>query len=113
MTVFKLRSAHCRDHDGRKWFAGQWEDAIMPVATAQRALRHGVAVPVTDPKRAHLGGARRRLQPAGARCRRSRRHRGAEGRAAIQPDPVLREANFTVIDRSAEARTLTIEMPRL
>jgi hypothetical protein len=31
----------------------------------------------------------------------------------IQPDPVLREANFTVIARSAEARTLTIEMPRL
>jgi hypothetical protein len=37
---FMLCSAHCRDHDGRKRFAGQWEDAIMPVATAQCALRH-------------------------------------------------------------------------
>jgi hypothetical protein len=34
MTVFMLRSAHYRDHDGRKRFAGQWEDATMPVATA-------------------------------------------------------------------------------
>ena len=31
----------------------------------------------------------------------------------IEPDPVLREANFTLIDRSAEARTLTIEVSRL
>jgi len=31
----------------------------------------------------------------------------------IQPDPVLSEAYFTVIDRSAEARTIQIEVPRL
>jgi hypothetical protein len=37
MTVFMLGSSHYRDLDGRKRFAGQWEDAIMPVTTAQRA----------------------------------------------------------------------------
>jgi hypothetical protein len=58
MTVFMLRSAYYRDHDGRKRFGGQWEDATMSVATAQRALRLGVAVPVTDPRRARLRGAR-------------------------------------------------------
>jgi hypothetical protein len=30
----------------------------------------------------------------------------------IKPDPVMREANFTVIDRSAEARTIPIEALR-
>ena len=30
----------------------------MPVSTAQRALRHGVAVSVADPRRAQLRGAR-------------------------------------------------------
>jgi hypothetical protein len=30
----------------------------------------------------------------------------------VEPDPVLREANFTPIDRSAEARTIQIEVPR-
>ncbi len=58
MAIFMLRSAHYRDHDGRKRFAGQWEDAVMPVATAQRALDKGIAVAVTDPRRAQLRGAR-------------------------------------------------------
>ncbi|WP_027574417.1 hypothetical protein [Bradyrhizobium sp. WSM1743] len=44
MSVFMLKSAKYRDHDGRSRFAGQFEDAIMPVATAQRALRLRVAI---------------------------------------------------------------------
>ncbi|QIG96783.1 hypothetical protein [Bradyrhizobium sp. 6(2017)] len=32
--------------------------------------------------------------------------------AQIEPDPVLRAAGFTVIDRSAEARSIEIEVPR-
>ncbi len=58
MTIFMLRSAKYRDHDGRKQFAGQYEDAMMPVSTARRALRHGVAVSVADPRRAQLRGSR-------------------------------------------------------
>ena len=51
-TVFMLRSAKYRDENGRTRFAGQYEDATMPVPTAHRALRHGVAVSVADPRRA-------------------------------------------------------------
>ena len=36
-----------------------------------------------------------------------------KGTPHIAPDPVLREANFTVLDRSAEARTIQIEVPRV
>jgi hypothetical protein len=35
-----------------------------------------------------------------------------KGLPHIEPDPVLRAANFTVIDRSAEARTIQVEVPR-
>jgi hypothetical protein len=111
MTVFMLRSAHYRDHDGRKRFAGQWEDATMPVATAQRALDKGIAVPVTDPCRARLRDARGGDFNPNApdvvdldAVPTSAPH--------IEPDPVLRQAGFTVIDRSAEARTIQIEVPR-
>jgi len=58
MAVFMLRSANYRDESGRSQFAGQYEDAMMPVPTAQRALRHGVAVSVADPRRAQLRGVR-------------------------------------------------------
>ncbi|MCK1605452.1 hypothetical protein IVB02_29655 [Bradyrhizobium sp. 166] len=39
---------------------------------------------------------------------------GVLGKSApqVEPDPVLRAANFTVIDRSAEARTIPIDVPR-
>lgn len=107
MTVFMMRSAHYRDHDGRKRFAGQWEDAIMPVATAQRALRQGVAVPVTDPKRAQLRGSRGGdFEPRAADV--------VDLDAAEQPTTMVHTGPvFTVIDRSAEARTIQIEVPRL
>ena len=58
MQVFMLRSAKYSDHDDRSRFAGQHEDALMPVSTAQRAFRHGVAVSVADPRRAQLRGSR-------------------------------------------------------
>jgi hypothetical protein len=58
MTVFMIRSARYRDHDGHKRFAGQFEDAIMPVPTAQKAMRLGLAVSTADPLRATHHGAR-------------------------------------------------------
>lgn len=86
----------------------------MPVVAAQRALDKGIAVPVTDYRRAQLRGARggdfNRQAPdivdldAGNEI---------ADRLDVQPDPVLREANFTVLDRSAEARTIQIMVPEL
>jgi hypothetical protein len=58
MTVFMTRSARFRDHDGKKRFAGQYDDVIMPVATAQKAMRLGLAVTTADPIRATHRGAR-------------------------------------------------------
>ncbi|WP_439370831.1 hypothetical protein [Bradyrhizobium sp. DASA03120] len=113
MTVFMLRSARYLDGDGRKRFAGQWEDATLPVATAQRALRLGVAVAVTDPRRAQLRGARGGDFNPKAPDVVDLDTVDDEPKPVSHVDPVLRDANFTVIDRSAEARTLQIEVPRL
>jgi hypothetical protein len=114
MTVFMLRSAHYRDHDGRKRFAGQYEDATMPVPTAQRALRHGVAVPVTDPRRAQLRGVRgsdyRPLAPDVVDLDAIEEPKGVP---YVVSDPALAEAHFTEIDRSGEARTIQIAVPRV
>jgi hypothetical protein len=113
ITVFMLRSAKYRDHDGRKRFAGQWEDATMPVATAQRALDKRIAVAVTDPCRARLRGARGGdFNPQAPDVVNLDAVEEPKHLPQTEPDPVLRAANFTVIDRSAEARTIQIEMPR-
>ncbi len=56
--IFMVRSARYLDHEGKKRFAGQYEDAILPVATAQKAMRLGIAVTTADPIRATHRGAR-------------------------------------------------------
>jgi hypothetical protein len=105
MTVFMLRSANYRDENGRKRFAGQYEDAMMPVPTAQRALRLGVAVPVTDPRRAQLRGARggdfNPLAPDVVDLYAIEEPTGVPHIGSFD-DPVLRDANFTVIDRGPD-----------
>jgi hypothetical protein len=109
-----LRSARYRDHDGRKQFAGQYEDAMMPVPTAHRALRHGVAVSVADPRRAQLRGARggdfnsRALDVVDLDAIKE-----PKGVPYVGSDPALAEAHFTEIDRSGEARTIQIAVPRV
>jgi hypothetical protein len=112
-TIFMLRSANYRDHNGCKRFAGQWEDATMPVATAQRALDKAIAVAVTDPRRAQLHGARGGdFNPKASDVVDLETVEVPKAVPHIEPDPVLREANFTLIDRSAEARTIQIEVPQ-
>lgn len=114
MTVFMLKSAKFRDHDGRKRFGGQWEDATMPVTTAQRALRLGVAVSVTDPQRARLRGARGGdFQPNASDVVDLDATEEPKRGPHMQLDPMLREANFVEVDRRAERRTIQIEVPRV
>ncbi len=111
MTVFMLRSANYQDETGRTRFGGQYEDATMPVPTAQRALRHGVAVSVADPRRAQLRGARgsdyRPLAPDVVDLDAIEEPKGAPHLGVHIADPALREANFTVIDRGP-ARALKV-----
>jgi hypothetical protein len=114
MTVFMLRSARYRDCDGRKQFAGQYEDAMMPVPTAQRALRHGVAVSVADPRRAQLRGARGGdFNPSAPDVLDLDAIEEPRGVTYFGSDPALAEAHFTEIDRSGEARTIQIAVPRV
>lgn len=112
-TVFMLRSARYCDHDGRKRFAGQYEDALMPVATAQRALRKGIAAPTTDPRRAQLRGARGGDFTPNAPDVIDLDAAEKPKAVSQHVDPLLRSANFTKIDRSADARTIQIAVPRV
>lgn len=107
MTVFMLKSARFRDHDDRKRFAGQWEDATMPLATAQRALGKGIAVPLTDPRRATHRGMR-----GGDFTPQASDVVDLDAMPQVETDPVRRATNFTVIDRSAETRTGEITVTR-
>lgn len=109
--VFMMKSAKYRDQDGRSRFAGQWEDATMPVATAQRALRLRVAVPVTDPRRARLRGSRGGdFNPNAADVVDLDKIDEDSGSFSGTPD-ALRAANFRVVDRGA-TRTGTISVTR-
>jgi hypothetical protein len=107
MTVFMIKSAHYRDHEGRKRFAGQYDDAIMPVPTAQKAMRLGLAVRTADPIRATHRGARggdyRADAPDVVDIDAAVEHSGVP---FIGPETseVLRAAEFRVIDRGP-ART--------
>jgi hypothetical protein len=112
-TVFMLKSAKYRDHDGRKRFAGQFEDVILPVATAEKAKRLGVAVPTTDPRRAtHRGVRGADFRPDAADVIDLDAAEERSGIPFVGPDPVVRSANFQVIDRSAEARVISIPAGR-
>jgi hypothetical protein len=114
MTVFMLRSANYRDENGRKRFAGQFEDATMPVPTAHLALRHGVAVSVADPRRAQLRGARGGdFNPVAPDVVDLDAIDEPKGVPYFGSDPALAEAHFTEIDRSGEARTIQIAVPRV
>lgn len=48
ITVFMLRSAKYRDHDGRKRFAGQWEDATMPFIAHCDVVARDLLMPYGD-----------------------------------------------------------------
>lgn len=104
-TVFMLRSAKYRDENGRTRFAGQYEDATMPVPTAHRALRHGVAVSVADPRRATLRGSRGGdYSPHAADVADLDAIEEPKGAPYIGPvdDPVLAAANFQPLDRGPD-----------
>jgi hypothetical protein len=110
-ALFLLKSVKFRDHAGKVRFGGQYEDCEMPVQLAQRAMRYGAATTTSDPGHAQLRGAR-----------------GGDFNFAA-PDVVdldaIEEAKgmpyissdhtplFTEIDRSAEARTISISVPRV
>jgi hypothetical protein len=83
----------------------------MPVTTAQKAMRLGLAVPTTDPRRDQLRGARggdyRADAPDVVDLDAAEEHTSASyvGRGAV-----LRDANFNVVDRGpARSGQITAE----
>jgi hypothetical protein len=98
-TVFMMKTAKYRS-DGKTRYAGQYDDCSMPPAVAQKAIRCGAAVSITDERRRHLRGARggdiNVLAPDVVDL-------DAVEEASVPyigPDnPVLRAANFREIDR--------------
>ncbi|NOJ40321.1 hypothetical protein [Bradyrhizobium australiense] len=111
-TIFMMRSARFRDHEGMVRIARQYDDAEMPVQTAQRALQSGVAVPMTDPCRANLKGTRGGF----AVDPRAPDILDLDDEKTIGPQQVplaSSNANFIVLDRSAENRTIEIAVPRV
>jgi hypothetical protein len=116
-TVWMLRTAKFRDHAGLVQFARQFDDAEMPMETAQRALHRGVAVSVSDPRRRDLRGARGG-DPVDPRAPDivDLDDDEATGPAHIEPmvvvDPAPAAANFRVIDRSSENRAIKVAGPQ-
>ncbi len=107
MTVFMMRSARFRDHDGRKRFGGQYEDVIMPLTTAQKAMRLGVAVATTDTRRAALRGSRGgdfRPDAADVLDIDEAAERSGPEHAAHDTSDVMRQANFVQVDRGPERK---------
>jgi hypothetical protein len=102
-----------------KWGNGrhsalQHEDAELPLALADKALRRGVAVPLTDERRKTLKGARGGYHPNLNALDIVDLDALDDPKAPyIGPDPVLRQSAFTVIDRSADERVLSIPSGRV
>src|SRR5207237_2119270 len=118
-TVFLLSSVKYRDQvSGQMRQALQYEDCELPVMLAHRALRCNAAVVLSDPRRRELHGARggQHANPNATDIV------DLDSEAATRPphidpitasDPVLRTANFREVDRSSEARTVSIAVRRL
>lgn len=116
MTVWLLRSVKFRDHTGLVRHARQYDDIELPLEIAQRALRCGAAVLVTDPRRRNLKGARGGdpVDPSAPDIVNLDAIDIAKvPEINIDNKPVIAAAGFRVIDRSSENRTLQIEVPRI
>jgi hypothetical protein len=108
-TVFLMRTV--------KWGNGrhsalQYEDCELPLALADKALRRGVAVSVTDERRKTLKGARGGYHPNLGAVDIVDLDALTEDKAPyLGPDPVLRAANFQQVDRG-DARVIQIAAGR-
>jgi hypothetical protein len=114
-TVFMIKTAKYLGDDGKTRHCGQYEDCSMPPAVAQKALRCGAAVPITDERRRHLPGVRRGDfqfdAPDVVDLDDEEATRPPHIAPVMASDP-LASADFRVID-CGPARTIPIAVPRL
>jgi hypothetical protein len=114
--LFAMQVVRWRDAEGVQRVADQYTDADLTPAAAARALRCNAVVKLDDPRRANL------LNLHGGRHPNPKNALDLDDEAACRPahidpmmasDPVLRQAQFTVIDRSREARTVAVAGPSI
>jgi hypothetical protein len=67
-TVFVMRPARYREADGRMKLLGKYRVYELPLVIAEKALKSGAAVPVTDPRRRELEGLVGMVLPDESRC---------------------------------------------
>jgi hypothetical protein len=110
-VVFTLRSIRWRDAKGVQKIADQYTDADLPLDTARRALSRGLVAPVSHPRRRELLNAHGGRHPNPNYAFDLDEEPQVQSAAPVAHD-VLASADFRVIDRSKEARTIQIEVPR-
>jgi hypothetical protein len=97
VQVFSLNALQWT-FDGRLHRIEKWRDIELPAICAERALRHGQAVPLSDPRRAKLRG-HGGLAPAAAWCFDLDNEPSSSG---IQAEPAA--SQFTRTDRGPAYR---------
>jgi hypothetical protein len=111
-TVFCLRSIKWRDSAGRQQAVMQYEDAVLPQALADLALRKGHCLSVTDERRKTLRNARGGHHPKVNALDIVDLDAIEEEKAPyLGPDAVLRAASFQQVDRG-DARVIQIAAGR-
>jgi len=115
-TLFAMRSIKWRE-DGRLRTALQWSDVELSLAVAEKALRCGACVPLTSEHRKKLLGARGGQHPPSPDTPDLTDLDAvsdvSDAKFVNPNDPVLREANFVVLDRSREARKIAVAGPSI
>jgi hypothetical protein len=114
-VLFALRSVRWKNAHGEQKVADQYCDAELTQTAAARGLRYSYVVPLDDPRRRELLGVH------GGRHPNIKQAIDLDDEAACRPahiapvtasDPVLRQADFRVIDRSSDERKIAIAVPR-
>jgi hypothetical protein len=67
-TVFLLRHLKYTDAQGNVQCAGKMRDHALPPHFAQKALKSGAAVPLSDPRRKSLSGSWGMMAPSESQC---------------------------------------------
>jgi hypothetical protein len=97
VRLFALKAVSWIDTDGRQRRAGKWNDVDLPEKAAAFALRNGVCVELTDPRRKQLHG-QSPGHPDPHWCIDLDNEAGADENTDTPRAPVLHSA-FEVVDR--------------
>jgi hypothetical protein len=112
--MFALRQIKWKDATGRQHYGQQFEDCDLPPATAGKALRCGAVTSLDDDRRKQLRGSRggHHVNPNTPDLLDLDALEGWSGARHASFDPVLRDADFRVMDRSRDEFKIDIPAQR-